>query len=202
MPDWDENSAQLRANLAGVLREIHQEARERKLPTLDSVRRWHTGVMAGLDVPDPRYVGSFRGERGLEKKRVAVGSNLAVEPADVVKELEHFETKLQELVKALDEELSAGQEPNEDQLSAIIDVCAWVHAEWARIHPFVNGNGRTARLWANSIAMRYDIDPFIRLRPRPDGGYGLAGARAMQGDWRPTAVVFRRMLNELLDGAS
>ena len=34
-------------------------------------------------------------------------------------------------------------------------------AEWIRIHPFANGNGRIARLWVNSIAMRYDLRPRV-----------------------------------------
>jgi Fic family protein len=61
-----------------------------------------------------------------------------------------------------------------------------------RIHPFANGNGRTARLWANSLAIRYGLLPFIRLRPRTNSGYAGAGAKAMQGDWEPTAIVFRQ----------
>ncbi|MFP5232432.1 MAG: Fic family protein [Acidobacteriota bacterium] len=62
-----------------------------------------------------------------------------------------------------------------------------VHAEWIRIHPFANGNGRTARLWANLVAMRYGLPPSIRLRPRPNLGYREAPARAMHGDcWMPS----------------
>ena len=72
------------------------------------------------------------------------------------------------------------------------------HAEWVRIHPFANGNGRTAQLWANNIALRYGVPPFIRLRPRPNSGYAAAGDKAMQGDWKPTAVVFRRLLDDFL----
>ena len=68
-----------------------------------------------------------------------------------------------------------------------------------RIHPFANGNGRTARLWANFLALRYGLPPFIRLRPRPDDGYGDAGNEAMRGNWEPTAAVFRRMLTRFLD---
>jgi hypothetical protein len=63
-----------------------------------------------------------------------------------------------------------------------------------RIHPFANGNGRTARLWANYVLMRYGLPPIVRLRPRPDGGYGVAGAAAMDGDWEPTVAVFRKLL--------
>jgi hypothetical protein len=51
-----------------------------------------------------------------------------------------------------------------------------------------------ARLWANYVLMRYGLPPVVRLRPRPDGGYGVAGAAAMDGDWEPTAVVFRKLL--------
>jgi hypothetical protein len=122
-----------------------------------------------------------------------------VNAADVAEALARFEEKLQRLVAELDEHLPIDQEPDADQLAAIIDLCAWVHAEWVRIHPFANGNGRTARLWANSIAMRYGLPPFVRLRPRPNTGYGDAGAKAMQGDWKPTSVVFRRMFADFLD---
>ena len=78
----------------------------------------------------------------------------------------------------------------------MIVLCAWAHAEWARVHPFANGNGRTARLWANSLAMRYNLPPFVRLRPRPDGKYGAVCQAAMLGDWAPTATLFREMLDD------
>jgi hypothetical protein len=110
-----------------------------------------------------------------------------------------FEKKLHALLRELDAMLPAGQEPDADQLAAIVDLCAWVRAQWIRVQPFANGNGRTARLWANCIAMRYGLPPFIRLRPRPNYGYGEAGAKAMQGDWKPTATVFRRLLDVFLD---
>ena len=47
--------------------------------------------------------------------------------------------------------------------------------------------------------MRYGLPPFVRLRPRPDAGYEDDGAKAMQGDWKPTAVVFRRLLDLFLE---
>jgi hypothetical protein len=122
-----------------------------------------------------------------------------VDAAEVAEELAGFERKLHALLRELDTMLPTGQEPDADQLAAVVDLCAWVHAEWVRIHPFANGNGRTGRLWANFIAMRYGLPPFIRLRPRPNIGYGEAGAKAMQGDWKPTAVVFRRLLDAFLD---
>lgn len=34
---------------------------------------------------------------------------------------------------------------------------------------------------------------------RPNFGYGEAGAKAIEGDWKPTATVFRRLLDACLD---
>ena len=189
MPSWDENSPRLRQNLGKVLDEIALAAQRREYPTVASAKRWQFLFMKNLSVPDVRFVGAFRGEQGLEKTQVRVGGQYGVDAADVAKELKNFERKLHALIRELDAMLPAGHEPNADQLAAVVDLCAWVHAEWVRIHPFANGNGRMARLWANCIAMRYGLPPFIRLRPRPNDGYALAGAKAMQGDWKPTAIV-------------
>jgi hypothetical protein len=198
VPNWDEDSPELRKNLAQVLEEIFREARKRKPPAISLARRWQTLFLQGLTVPDARYVGAFRGEPGLENVQVHVGPHYGVSAAEVAQELRQFEAKLRALVAELDAILPVGQEPDADQLAAIVDLCAWAHAEWVRIHPFANGNGRTARLWANYLAMRYGLPPFIRLRPRPNSGYAEAGARAMQGNWQPTAVVFRQLLDDFL----
>jgi Fic/DOC family len=200
VPDWDENSPQLKKNLTLLLEEISSEARRRSSPTVEMARHWQTIVMQGLTPDDPRYVGAFRGEPGLETVRVRIGLHFGVEPAMVAEELRQFERGLRIRVAQLDAVIPVGKDPNADQLAAIFDLCAWAHSEWVRIHPFANGNGRTARFWANFLAMRYGLPPFIRLRPRPDGGYGEAGRRAMQGDWRSTAVVFRRLWYDFLDG--
>ncbi len=199
MADWDEDSPQLRQNLSRVLEEIVQASQLREAPTVDAARRWHAIIMQGLDVPDPRFVGAFRGEPGLEKVQVRVGANYGADSAAVAAELIRFEAKLQTLVAQLDALLPIGKEPDADQLAAIVDLSAWVHAEWVRIHPFANGNGRTARLWANSLVMRYGLPPFVRLRPRPNASYGSAGAQAMRGDWQETARVFRQLLDDFLN---
>jgi len=199
MPNWDEDSPRLRANLTKVLKEIARRAELRETPTVEEARRWHSLFMEGLDVPDARYVGAFRGEPGLEKVQVKVGAHRGAASTRVGEELKHFEATVQTLVAGLDKLLPIDQELDADQLAAVIDLCAWAHAQWVRIHPFANGNGRTARLWANSLAMRYGLPPFIRLRPRPNAGYADAGAKAMVGDWKPTAVVLRRLLDDFAD---
>jgi hypothetical protein len=192
--DWDADSPRLTKNLVGVLRRARDAALRRNAPSLEDARGWHRDMMAGLQVPHPSHVGRFRGEAGLETYRVRVGVNKAVLPEDVSGALARFERALQSAVAALDERCRPGQELDADRLAAVIDLCAWTHAEWIRIHPFANGNGRTARIWVNVLLMRYGLPPVMRLRPRPNDGYGEAGATAMTGDWRPTAAAIRRML--------
>lgn len=196
MAEWDADSPRLRRNLTEVLRDARDRAVRRDVPTVEDARRWQRDTMAGLDVPDPKYIGRFRGEPGLETTRIWINAHEGVRPGEVAQELTAFEQTLRRAVAALDARYPPGQELDSDGLAAVIDVCAWAHAEWVRIHPFGNGNGRTARIWANALLMRYGVPPVVRVRPRPDGGYGRAGAAAMEGDWRPTAAVFWRMLGE------
>lgn len=156
--------------------------------------------MAGLDAPHAEYAGRFRGESGLETAGVEVDGREGTPPAQVAAELAAFEQRLQRVVAVLDERYPADADLDADGLAAVVDVSAWAHAAWVRIHPFANGNGRTARLWANFVFMRYGLPPVVRLRPRPDGGYRRAGAQAMEGHWQPTVVVFRRLLVDTLAG--
>jgi len=198
MADWDADSAQLEQNLRSVLETIRDDARRRTVLSVETARQWHEDTLRGLAVPDLRYIGRFRGETGLEKVQVHVGGRFGVAAREVTTALAAFERTLQPVIARLDALIPAGNNPNTDQLAAILEVCAWVHAEWIRVHPFANGNGRTARLWVNCIAMRYNLPPFLRLRPRPDAGYGDAGADAMRGNFQPTLAVLRRHLADFL----
>jgi len=149
VPDWDADGPQLRKNLAEVLEEIARASRRRDVPTLETARHWQIHFLKKLKVPDSRFMGAFRGESGLENVQVKIGGRYGVPAAEVADAVANFERKLQALVVELDSWLPVGEDPDADRLSAILDICAWVHSEWVRIHPFANGNGRTARLWAN-----------------------------------------------------
>jgi fido (protein-threonine AMPylation protein) len=199
MPDWDDDSPRLAANLRALIELVARRAEDRATPQVAHARRWQRIMMDGLEVPEPIFVGAFRGETGLEDVQVRIAGASCVPAEYVSSELIRFEAKLRGLVAELDAVVPVGSELDADRLSAIFDACAWAHSEWVRIHPFANGNGRTARLWANTIAMRYGLPPFIRLRPRPSSGYAEACARAMQGDWTSTAIVFRQLFDSYLD---
>jgi prophage maintenance system killer protein len=101
---------------------------------------------------------------------------------------------MQTSIARLDAQIPIGQLPAAaDALAAVVELCAYSHGEWARIHPFANGNGRTARLWTRWITLRYTLMPFIRLAPRPEALlYGAAAAASMEGDHTVTVQLFRR----------
>jgi hypothetical protein len=198
MADWDDDTPQLRSNLAKVIRRVRDEALRREPLTSETARGWQLDIMAGLVPPDPKMVGRFRGEAGLENCNVKVGDLPGIQASEVPSELAEFDRKLGQALAELDHLIKPGQDLTADDLAAVLALSAWAHAEWVRIHPFANGNGRTARLWVNSLAMRYGLPPFLRLRPRPDGAYARAAAAAMQGDWRPTLALFRRIYIESL----
>lgn len=194
-PNWDKDGPKLQENLEKVLHRARDDARRRLFPDGKMVKLWHTMTMDGLD-PDgePSFIGSFRGEPGLEWVVVEIGKVEGVAPWAVEAELDAFFAKLRTALQLLDGQYPTEGDIGQDGIQAAIDIAAWAHSEWVRIHPFANGNGRSARTLANFVLVRYGIPPVIDLRPRPGDGYGAASAKAMQGDWKPTASVFRRII--------
>ena len=186
MADWDADSPGLRQNLIAVLRDVRDRAavaaRHDGRPdrARQEIRRPFS--RRGRSRDDAR-VGRCARRRAPDARRLRTGG---------------IRTNVTESGGCAGRAIPRGEALDIDGLAAVINLCAWAHAEWVRIHPFANGNGRTARIWANALLMRYGLPPAIRLRPRPDGGYGDAGVAAMNGDWRPTAAVFKRMLAESL----
>jgi Fic family protein len=79
-------------------------------------------------------------------------------------------------------------------------VAAW-HAEFERIHPFLDGNGRTGRLLLNLIMVRLGWPPVVILKTQRRR-YLAALAKADAGDADPLAEIIARRaiasLNSLL----
>lgn len=173
-------------------------------PTVPLAQGWHRAIFDGVALPVPYYAGEVRDDDPdypeLVGYEVRVGPHRAVPARDVPAELERFEDRMGRAVRLLDDRLPVGQAPaSEGVLGSVVTLCAIAHGEWARIHPFANGNGRTARLWANWCALRYGLPPFVRLRPRPAGSlYAAAAADSMAGDHRATVSLFVTWLEERL----
>lgn len=153
----------------------------------------------------PYYAGEVRDSDArfpeLDGYEVAVGTSPGVLAKDVPRELELFEATMMEAVRILDQAIPVHETPETtDQLDSVLTLCASAHGEWVRIHPFANGNGRTARLWANWCALRYGLPPFVRLQPRPEGNaYARAAADSMRGDHRSMLFVMALMLEKRLE---
>lgn len=205
---WDDDppgsAPVLRRNLEALLRRLISEAADRADPTVELARRWHREIFAGVELPVPYYAGEVRNDDPrypeLVGYEVRVGFRSGVPARNVPGQLERFEAAMGSAAGLLDREIPPGGRPaGAGALGSVVTLCAHAHGEWARIHPFANGNGRVARLWANWCALRYGLPPFVRLRPRPEGRrYARAAADSMAGDHRATVSLFAAWLEERL----
>ena len=120
-----------------------------------------------------------------------VGDHLGVPPKSVAAAAQVFISKLHTAIAELDARYHAPDDLDADGFEAVIEVAGWAHSEWVRIHPFANGNGRTARILTNAILMRYGLPPALRLRPRPHGPYAAAGLASMKREWADMVAFLR-----------
>lgn len=192
------------ANVAGLWASVEADAKARTTPSLELALTWHRAIYEGVSVPHADYVGQIRDSDPshpcLVDYEVAVGSALGVLARNVPDALDAYIRAVRQVIASLDSAVLSATTPNEGRVvMAIVRLCAYAHGEWIRIHPFANGNGRTARVWANWIAVRYGLPPFIRVKPRPDDAlFAGAAAMSMRGDHRATEALFVAMLNDAL----
>jgi len=202
---WNEDdprdAAVLVQNLTHVLGQIARQASLRQPPSVRMAQEWHRRIYEGVRLPVPYYAGEIRDSDTrfpeLYGYEVRIGLQRGVESKRVPEELASFETAMQSAVASLDPAILSGARPADAaQLRSVLTLCAYAHGEWVRIHPFANGNGRTARIWANWCALRYGLPPFVRLKPRPEGrSYATASALSMRGDHQVMVAVFAEMLD-------
>jgi fido (protein-threonine AMPylation protein) len=193
---------QIAANIAAVLHRLDATAAARAAPTVAMAQGWHRDIYHGIALAVPYYAGEVRDSDPrfpeLDGYEVAVGGLAGVPSADVPSELARFEDLARRAVATLDGLVSVGASPADDQqLLGVLTLGASLHGEWVRIHPLANGNGRTARLWANWAAIRYGLPAFVTLKPRPAGiPYALAAYASMRHDHQVMTSVFLQMLDE------
>ena len=170
---------------------VSKHAVDRKSIDLDQIRAWHRDMMKGLAIPEAAPLGvrqadlkgHFRGPPKLPGIAIRVGAYWGVPADEVAAACDDVMQTLQTLIAGLDQQFSADQldAMSAQDVSAICTAAAWTHAEWVRIHPFGNGNGRMSRLLGNWVLMRYGLRPVLRMRPRPDGSYEDAAQQNMFG---------------------
>ncbi len=206
---WEEQPAdapRIAVNAQNVLSSIAAAAYPRSSPTVAMAQQWHRVLYAGIAAPHPYYAGEVRNSDPrfpeLIGYEVRVGPSMGTPSAHVPAALVNFQVSAQTAAGTLDAAISARADPSTmrpQELHGVLTYCARLYGVWVRIHPFANGSGRTARLWANWAALRYGLPPFVRIKPRPAGDACAAAAYAsMRGDYAVTVAVFGQMLREYL----
>lgn len=211
-PAWDEDDPRdlprIVENIKALWPQVEADATSRPIASLSLALDWHRAIYAGVAVPHPDYVGNVRDSDPafpcLVDYEVGVGTARGAWARDVPAALDAFVRAAVAATSTLDGVIPVGSVPTAPAVvSAVVRLCALAHGEWIRIHPLANGNGRTARIWANWLAVRYGLPPFVRIKPRPDDVlFSGAAHLSMRADHRATEAMFAAMLQEALRAAA
>lgn len=215
-PNWSDDdpadATRILANIGVVAILAHDLGVARATLTEADLQDWHRRIYDGCNVPSADYVGRFRGEPAPDVVDYEVGIGpiqpdgmrlrVGVWASDVSAATATFFASLNTALTILDTAIASGARPTTaDHLDEVVGVAAEAHGEWVRIHPFVNGNGRTARLLVAHIAIRYGLPVFVDLKPRPhDVAYARVAATSMGrppdfiGDHGPARATFSHLL--------
>jgi Fic family protein len=142
-------------NYLGVLENIDKYAADRKI-TEDAILKLHNDITKET-LEQAEHVGKYR------KIQVYVGNRLTGAVVYTPPKADHVPEQMKELIDWLNSEESHKINP--------LIVAGVTHYEFVRIHPFVDGNGRTARALATMIlCLRgFDIKRFFALDDYYDG---------------------------------
>ena len=81
-------------------------------------------------------------------------------------------------------------------IQKIVKAAAWIHHKITHIHPFAEGNGRTARLMANLVLERYNlIGISVKMERENKNRYLQALSQIDEvGDYKPlVSLIFEGM---------
>lgn len=80
-----------------------------------------------------------------------------------------------------------------------IIVAALLHAEFVKIHPFIDGNGRTARLLMNFEVMKNGYPPIIIKNEERHKYYDALDVGALTGDYTDFIKMVTKQAEEMID---
>lgn len=81
----------------------------------------------------------------------------------------------------------------------IIELAAWTHAEFVRIHPFADGNGRTSRLIMNYQLMAHGFLPVSIAKETRLEYFNVLEAYAVSQDIKPFTDMIAALEEQQLD---
>lgn len=144
---------------AGVIRAsrfIRKYAHSYKKINADTIMTIHKEIFKEAW---PEIAGQFRTENLKISGSKHLPPHFSQIPKRFTKMNDGFQQKIEEL-KMAKGILLTSNEPSDGALAEIdkvIETAAWIHHQITYIHPFREGNGRTARLAANLILERYGL---------------------------------------------
>ena len=188
-PEWvnrDEHTAPACfAQAHGVLVKACTEARQ-QVPGASAIRSWHDALFREV-APVRYYAGNVRQDN---KRFVCLGTNVTVDGVAGA----HYRTVPQlvaEFAVVLHARLSA-VELNwttlslDEKLRRVATIVGTAVGEFIKIHPFLNGNGRTSRLLWRVLLHRLGLPGnWMSVVRRPGPPYGTVMAQAMRGNYVP-----------------
>lgn len=87
----------------------------------------------------------------------------------------------------------------EKDATNVIELAAWAHAEFVRIHPFADGNGRTSRLIMNYQLMAHGFLPVSIAKESRLDYFNALEAYAIQRDLNPFADMIASLEEQQFD---
>lgn len=205
-PLWREHpddTATIANNVALLDSKIAGAKGDREPFTLEMPQAWHKEIHRDCKhVPSPAYIGNYRGtdHPHLANYSVKFGTYLGTPPNEVQAALDIFMDSLNINLSRLDSTMPTPPDATPSRLNPAVECTAKHYARWLRIHPFADGNGRTARVLANWILARYWQPLVLPGRP-PVDREGLIAATSPAvdikvDDFRPLMRYLRKRLTD------
>ncbi len=168
-----------------ALRKIQQMASGEISITENKIKEIHTGIMSEPDSEKQNQIGHW-------KKIPNYLYNYRNERIDFTAP-ENVAKEMNTLINWLNNELTSF-EKGKSKLS-IVEIAAELHLRYVTIHPFYDGNGRTARILMNLVLIRYGYPPII-VKVNEKTQYGQYLAHAQEYEKNPQQ--FYEMMASLL----
>jgi fido (protein-threonine AMPylation protein) len=153
---------------SAFFRFIERQNPKSYLLTQGDIKQWHLNLF-GETVPVSYYAGHYRGEypnKPCLNTDVHVGDVFGTPAAQVEEAMHHFSEELVRATKATDEFI-ASSKSELDRIKAAVQLAAMAGGSIIQIHPFVNGNGRMARLIMNFFLHRISNESHFSLIAHP-----------------------------------
>ncbi|RYZ15881.1 MAG: hypothetical protein EOO70_05795 [Myxococcaceae bacterium] len=186
-PAWEERGEL--AALQPVVEDIVRSERLAPSPlTVTTIETWHRRLFEGRVSPE-EYVGSVRQR---DPQRPCLAQNVVAAGGPGM----HFDrvpTALAELCVQTTHHLERAahwQMPVDKRALALTSLLARAMVSFLRIHPFLDGNSRVARLWLHALTQRLGLGPLLVILPPTDPKFPELKRAAMAGDASPWLTFF------------